>query len=79
MSDYFTNADTTGCVRYDRVSNSVAVVGGLHQTRPIGTASLIGQTAHGVAVWRLDVGGVAVRGRWVLVGKWFVPDEDLPA
>ena len=76
MPDYFTNIDMTGGIRFDGLPDSIGVIRALDEPIPIGMASRIGHTENGLALWRLQVGGAAVPGRWVILGKWFVPDED---
>jgi len=75
MPDYFTNVDITGGIRCDGIPASIGVIEKLHEPVPIGTASLIGQTDEGLALWRLQVRGTELPGRWVILGKWFVVDE----
>jgi hypothetical protein len=75
MPDYFTNVDITGGIRRDGSPASIGVIEKLHEPDPIGVASLIGQTDEGLALWRLQVRGAEVPGRWVVLGKWFVADE----
>jgi hypothetical protein len=45
----------------------------LGQSMPIGIASEVGRTDEGVAIWRLDVHGVEVPGRWIIVDREFRP------
>jgi hypothetical protein len=75
MPDYFTNIDISGGVRCDQLPDSIGVIETLHNRAPIGRASRIGQTEEGLALWRLQVRGTEVPGRWVILGKWFVADE----
>ena len=42
---------------------------------PVGRALGCGFGWDGVALWRLIVRGVAVPGRWVVVGREFIPEE----
>jgi hypothetical protein len=46
---------------------------------PIGIASAIGRTEHGLAVWGLRVHGAEVPGRWVIIDGRFVAVEGAPA
>jgi hypothetical protein len=46
---------------------------------PIGMASAIGRTEGGLAVWSLNIDGVDVPGRWIIVDGRFVPVEGAPA
>jgi len=75
MPDYFTNIDRTGGIRCDGLPDTIGVIESLHKRVPIGAASQIGQTEEGLAVWRLQVRGAEVPGRWVVLGNWFVADE----
>jgi hypothetical protein len=40
---------------------------------PIGTAQPVGSTPWGIAVWAITVRGKAVLGRWVVLGREFMP------
>jgi hypothetical protein len=75
MPDYFTNVETTGGIGCDHIADTIGVVETLHKPVPIGTAYRIGRTDEGFALWRLQVRGAPVPGRWVVLGKWFVADE----
>jgi hypothetical protein len=40
---------------------------------PVGTASRIGSDAAGLAIWRLNVRGAQLAGRWIVIDRRFVP------
>ena len=75
MPDYFTNIDMPAGMGSDRFPDLIGVFERPEQTRPIGIASLLGETDNGMALWRLNVRGADLPGQWVILGKWFLPDE----
>jgi hypothetical protein len=40
---------------------------------PIGTARPVGRTEGGIAIWQIIIGQAAVPGRWIVLGREFVP------
>jgi hypothetical protein len=42
---------------------------------PIGMALCTGWGEGGVALWKLTVHGVEVPGKWIVVGRLFIPEE----
>ena len=40
---------------------------------PIGTARRVGSTASGIAIWEIVVGYSEVPGRWIVLGREFLP------
>jgi hypothetical protein len=40
---------------------------------PIGTARRAGSTPGGIVIWEIAVRGAAVPGRWIVLGREFVP------
>ena len=75
--DYFTNASRSGRVRCGQLPGSIGVLEAPDKPMPIGMASEIGRTEGGMAVWRLNVHGADVPGRWVIIDGRFVAVEDL--
>jgi hypothetical protein len=78
-TEYFTNASTSGPVRYGQLPGSIGVLEAPDKPMPIGMASQIGRTEGGLAVWSLNVDGADVPGRWVIIDGRFVPTERAPA
>jgi hypothetical protein len=75
MPDYFATTDIPRGIRYDQIPSLIGVIEAPRESAPVGMASLLGQTENGLALWRVQVRGADLPGRWVLVGTWFVPDE----
>jgi hypothetical protein len=73
--EYFTNASGPGPVRYGQLPGCIGVLEALDKPMPIGIASKIGRTEGGLAVWRLNIDGADVPGRWVIIDRRFVPVE----
>jgi hypothetical protein len=69
---YFTNISTKGKVRYGKFPFAISVLESPDNHIPIGMADSVASTDAGLAVWRLTVHGVKVRGRYVLIDGEFV-------
>jgi hypothetical protein len=76
---YFTNASSSGRVRCGQLPGSIGVLEALDKPMPIGIASEIGRTEGGLAVWKPNVHGADVPGRWVIIDGRFVADESTRA
>jgi hypothetical protein len=69
---YFSNAGPVrGPTFYHSVPDAIGVLESPTNNLPIGTALGLGPDDAGVALWCLNVHGVAVRGRWVIVDREF--------
>ena len=44
-----------------------------HDAARVGTALPVGSTPGGVAIWEIAIRGVAVPGRWIVLGREFMP------
>jgi hypothetical protein len=70
---YFTNISTKGKVRYGKFPFAISVLESPNNHVPIGMAFSATVTDGGLAVWRLKVDGVKVRGRrYVVIDGEFI-------
>jgi hypothetical protein len=69
---YLTGIVVSGLVKPGQVPDSIRVLGSGDGLIPIGAASRVGQTERGAAMWRLDVHGREVEGRWVIMDRQFI-------
>jgi hypothetical protein len=76
---YFANVSLTGRVCYQRLPCSIGVTDLPGSQTLIGSASEVGQTQDGQAVWSLRVHDADVSGRWVIVDGLFMTATDEPA
>ena len=70
---YFTNFGPKGALRYRDVPVALGVLRARDDDAPIGQASCLGWDADANAVFQLRIGGQPIEGRWLLVGREFVP------
>jgi hypothetical protein len=77
---YFTNASLTGRVSYQQLSCGIGVTDSPGSQALFGSASEVGETQDGQAVWSLRVHDADVPGRWVIVDGMFMTatDEQAP-
>jgi hypothetical protein len=70
---YFTNAGPASgpILRWDYY-HAIAVLGP-GDAAPIGTAHPAAYTEGGVVIWEITVRGVALPGRWIVLGREFLP------
>src|SRR3954469_16774922 len=52
---------------------AIGVLGSPHDACPIGSALQVGRTEDGIAIWSIAVGGRQLPGRWIVVGREFLP------
>jgi hypothetical protein len=52
---------------------TIDVLRGPGDLAPIGTARRVGQTAGGIAIWEMVIGYTEVPGRWIVLGREFLP------
>jgi hypothetical protein len=71
---YYTNAGhTSGAILWGGDRATIDVLRDPGDFTPIGTATQVGQTASGIAIWQIVIGYVAVPGRWIVLGREFLP------
>jgi hypothetical protein len=76
---YFTNASLTGRVCYQQLPCGNGVTDAPASQTLIGSASEVGETQDGQAVWSLRVHDADVPGRWVIFDGLFMAATDEPA
>ena len=74
---YFSGDSRPGRVRYGALHWRVGVDASPINRERIGSASEVGMTTTGLALWRLRVHGAEVPGLWVLIDGQFVPAEEV--
>jgi hypothetical protein len=71
---YFTNAGPkSGPILSRDDCSAIDVLEHPHDRQPIGTARPVEGTGGGIAIWQITIPGKAVPGRWVVLGREFVP------
>jgi hypothetical protein len=77
---YFANASPAGRVFYHQLPSGIGVTDLPGEHAPIGSASEVGQTQNGEALWSLRVHDADVPGLWVIVDRMFMAatDEQAP-
>jgi hypothetical protein len=55
---------------------AIGVLGSPHDPRPIGTALQVGRTEGGIAIWSIAVEGRELPGRWIVLGREFIPKTE---
>lgn len=73
--DFYANAATKGVVSRHELPSLIGIFDSADKSTQIGIASMICWTENGSAVWSLEVRGVAVPGRFVIVNGRFVSLE----
>jgi hypothetical protein len=76
---YLTNVSLTGCVRYQQLPCGIGVTDLPGSQTLIGSASEVGETQDGQAVWSLRVHEADVPGQWVIVDELFMATTHEPA
>jgi hypothetical protein len=72
MESYYANESTVGRVRSGEIPFAIGVVCPCDDSIPSGIAFEIGNTADGLALWRLKVHGERVPGRFIIEDGLFV-------
>ena len=54
----------------------IDVLEGFNGVSPVGIAFRLGSDPAGVAVWRLNVRGADLGGRWIVIDRRFVPERN---
>jgi hypothetical protein len=57
-------------------NHAIGVLGSRADLRPIGRALQVGRTDGGIAIWSIEVEGREVPGRWIVVGREFLPKRE---
>jgi hypothetical protein len=71
MPRYYAHISQHGAVKYGQVPGSIGVLEALDQPMPIGEATCLMWDQNGLAVWKLQIGGEQIPGRWVIIGREF--------
>ncbi len=64
---------TMGLLMFEDSMRRIDVLEAFDCSSQVGTASRLGSDPAGVAVWRLNVHGAALEGRWIVIDRRFVP------
>jgi hypothetical protein len=71
---YFTDAGPeSGPILWGAGLGPIKVLDAPDRYLAIGTATPAGQTEGGLALWQLTIGGAALPGRWLVLGREFLP------
>jgi hypothetical protein len=71
---YYTSAGPkSGTILWRDHCPAIAVLRDPGDRAPIGTARRVGSTASGIAIWEIVVGYSEVPGRWIVLGREFLP------
>jgi hypothetical protein len=62
-----------GLLLYEDSMRRIDVLEGFGSASPVGTASRLGSDDAGLAVWRLNIRGADLAGRWIVIDRRFVP------
>jgi hypothetical protein len=62
-----------GLLLYEDSLRRIDVLEGFECAAPVGTASRLGSDEAGLAVWRLNIRGADLGGRWIVIDRRFVP------
>jgi hypothetical protein len=74
---YFTDAGPdSGPILWSDVSDGIEVLRTPGDHPAIGRAIPVGWTEGGIALWELTVGNDALPGRWLVLGRQFLPAPD---
>jgi hypothetical protein len=70
---YYTNAGRrSGTILWRGAYVTIDVLRDPGDFTPIGTATQVGQTASGIAIWAIVIGYTQVLGRWIVLGREFL-------
>jgi hypothetical protein len=70
---YLTNiGPESGPILWRRDHGDIDVLKGTGKGAPIGTATPVGFTESGIAVWDIFIRGEVVPGRWIVLGREFL-------
>ena len=65
---------SSGLLMFEDSMRTIDVLGEIEDASPVGTASRLGSDPAGLAVWRLNVHGADLGGRWIVIDRQFVPE-----
>jgi hypothetical protein len=70
---YYTSAGPqSGTILWRNNCPAIDVLRDPGDLAPIGTATRVGSTASGIAIWEIVVGYREVPGRWIVLGREFL-------
>ena len=64
---------SVGLLMFEDSMRRINVLEDFDESSPVGTASRLGSDQAGLAVWRLNVRGAELGGRWIVMDRHFVP------
>ncbi len=64
---------SVGLLMFEDSMRRISVLEDFDESSPVGTASRLGSDPAGLAVWRLNVRGADLGGRWIVIDRRFVP------
>jgi hypothetical protein len=71
---YFTNdGPRSGPILWRSYSDAIDVMPTPADSAPIGMARPVGHTEGGIAIWDIYIRGELVPGRWIVLGRQFLP------
>ena len=71
---FFTNAGPrSGPFLWRDDCAAIDVLRSRDDVAPIGTARLAGCTDSGIAIWEINIGRAGIPGRWIVLGREFLP------
>ncbi len=62
-----------GLLMFEDSMRRIDILEAFEDVSPVGTASRLGSDVAGLAVWRLNVRGADLGGRWIVIDRRFVP------
>jgi hypothetical protein len=69
---YYTCASLKGRVRHNQLSQTIGAADKPGYVMPVGQAHQVGETADGLALWRLTVHGAELPERFIIVDGAFI-------
>jgi hypothetical protein len=75
MIYYASSGPKSGPILYRDHYGVIKVVRRPDELWPIGRAMEVGRTEGGVSLWKLEVRGIEVPGRWIVLGREFLPAQ----
>ena len=74
---YHAHISMRGLVKRGMVPGSIGVLEAPGKFMPIGQAHCFRWDDSGLAVWRLNVGGMDLPGEWIIVDRQFIPAQEI--
>lgn len=68
---FYANISASGSIRFLQVPFSVGVLESPSDKMPVGAAHPMGRSNEGLELWRVEVGGHELPGRFVIVDRVF--------